>query len=37
VEEFKFLGEQAKQDGLEFSIKKLCAADDYTAVVLNDG
>lgn len=37
IEEFKYLKEEAEREGLEFSIKKVSAADDYTAVVLNDG
>ena len=37
VDEFKFLKDQAEEDGLEFSILKVNAADDYTAVVLSDG
>ena len=37
VDEFAYLFDDAKEEGLSLSINKVCAADDYTAVVMSDG
>lgn len=36
-EEFQFIANEAKEEGRDFFFKKIDAADDFTAVVLNDG
>lgn len=37
VDEFAYMFDDAKEEGLSLSIKKVSAADDYTATIMSDG
>lgn len=37
IEEFEYLRKEAEAEGLDFGFKKISAADDYTAALMNDG